>query len=284
MKQREGALEGGEEVTKGKGAIRQRRGKGLFLFWVLLFIAFLWSGGALSAETTGKTPGPSQAQVTFLQGKAEVLSKGQAAWALLTVGSVLSIEDEVRTGEKARIEIQLPDRSIIRFDQQTSFKMKTLFFDAQDGSRDVKVEIGSGKTWANVRKVFGSKKTFEVASANAVAGVRDTVWRMNVASDHSTLIRVYEGSVEVYNPFVRPDYKPEEGGFKAPREVQGPKEVPRPYEEVSNEQWEQIVLTQMMQIVIPATGKPGEPEAFSAEDDQREEWVRWNQERDKEVR
>ncbi len=51
--------------------------------------------------------------------------------------------------------------------------------------------------------------------------------------------------------------------------------------EISKEQWEQIVLTQMMQIVIPPTGKPGEPVAFSAEDDQREEWVRWNQERDK---
>jgi hypothetical protein len=219
-----------------------------------------------------------------MQGRAEVLSKGQTAWTLLTVGSVLSIDDEVRTGEKARIEIQLPDRSILRFDQQTAFKMKTIFFDAQEGSRDVKVEMGSGKTWANVRKVFGSKKTFEVASANAVAGVRDTIWRMNVGSDRSTLVRVYEGSVEVYNPFVRPDYKPEEGGFKAPQEVQGPKEVPRPYEEVSKEQWEQIVLTQMMQVVIPPTGKPGEPVAFSAEEDQREEWVRWNQERDKEIR
>jgi hypothetical protein len=190
----------------------------------------------------------------------------------------------VRTQEKARIEIQLPDRSILRFDQQTRFKMKTVLFDAQEGSRDVKVEMAAGKTWANVRKVFGSKKTFEVASANAVAGVRDTIWRMNVGSDQSTLIRVYEGSVEVYNPFVRPDYKPEEGGFKAPREVQGPKEIPRPYEEVSKEQWEQIVLTQMMQIVIPPTGRPGEPAAFSAEEDQREEWVRWNQERDKEIR
>jgi ferric-dicitrate binding protein FerR (iron transport regulator) len=284
MNQLERALEGGEEVANGKGAVRQRGGGGLFLFGVLLFIAFLWSGRALCAETPGKTAAPNQAQVTFLQGKAEVLSKGQTAWTVLTVGSVLSSDDEVRTGERARIEIRLPDRSILRFDQQTAFKMKTVFFDSQEGSREVKVEMGSGKTWANVRKVFGSKKTFEVASANAVAGVRDTVWRMNVGSDRSTLIRVYEGSVEVYNPFVRPDYKPEEGGFKAPREVQGPKEVPRPYEEVSKEQWEQIVLTQMMQIVIPPTGRPGEPVAFSAEDDQREEWVRWNQGRDQEIR
>jgi hypothetical protein len=196
---------------------------------------------------------------------------------------VLSLEDEGRTGEKSRIEIRLPDRSILRFDQRTHFKMKALFFDSQQGARDIKVEVPLGKTWANVRKAFGAKKTFEVASANAVAGVRDTVWRMNVETDQSTMIRVYEGTVEVYSPFVKPDYKPEEGGFKAPREVRGPQEIPRPYAEVTKEQWEQIVLTQMMQVTIPAVGRPGTPTSFQAEDDQREEWVRWNQGRDRQI-
>lgn len=271
-------------MANGKGAVQRLRGKGSLLFWVLMLVPFLGSGEALSAGASGKAIGPNQAQVTLLQGKAEVLRKGETAWRLLQVDNVLSSDDEVRTGEKARIEIQLPDRSILRFDQQTTFKMKTVFFDAQEGSRDVKVQMTAGKSWANVRKIFGSKKTFEIASANAVAGVRDTIWRMDAGLDKSTLIRVYEGSVEVYNPFVRPDYKPEEGGFKAPREVRGPQEVPRPYGEISKDQWEQIVLTQMMQIVVPPTGKPQEPMAFSAEDDQREEWVRWNQERDKQVK
>ncbi len=170
--------------------------------------------------------------------------------------------------------------SAIRLD----FKMKTVFFDSQEGSRDIKVEVAIGKTWANVRKVYGSKKTFEVASANAVAGVRDTIWRMNVAPDQATMIRVYEGTVEVYNPFVKPDYKPEEGGFRVPREVKGPQEVPPPYKEVSKEEWEEIVLTQMMQVVIPAVGKPEKPTSFQTEEDQREEWVRWNQRRDREIR
>jgi hypothetical protein len=107
---------------------------------------------------------------------------------------------------------------------------------------------------------------------------------MNVTPDQSTLIRVYEGTVEVYNPFVKTDTKPEEGGFKAPLEVKGPQEVPRPYAEVTKEQWEAIVLTQMMQVVVPAVGKPENPATFRAEEDQREEWVRWNQRRDREIR
>jgi hypothetical protein len=272
-------------VKIGKGGVMiWNRERGFSILCFIFIILFLGFGSAISDEPKGKGSEQDQAKVTFLQGKAEALSKGQAAWKSLRVGSLLTKEDEVRTGEKTRIEIQLPDRSILRFDQRTTFKMVTVFFNAQDGSRDVKVEMAAGKTWANVRKVFGAQKTFEVASANAVAGVRDTIWRMNVANDQSTLIRVYEGTVEVYNPFVKPDYKPEEGGFKAPREVKGPQEVAKPYTEVTKEQWEEIVLTQMMQVVVPSSGRPEAPTSFTAEEDQRDEWVRWNQRRDREVR
>jgi len=260
------------------------RGKIYFFLWIFLATIFLGTLPVKAEAPRGKGESGEQAKVTFLQGKAEVLPKGQTGWLPLKVGSLLSAEDEVRTGEKARIEILLPDRSILRFDQKTTFKIKALFFDAATSDRETKVEMPLGKTWANVRKVFGAKKTFEVASANAVAGVRDTVWRMNVELDRSTLIRVYEGTVEVYNPFVKPDYKPEEGGFRVPREVKGPQEIPRPYAEVTREQWEEIVLTQMMQVVVPAVGKPEKPSHFTAEEDQKEEWVRWNQKRDKEIK
>jgi hypothetical protein len=264
--------------------MRPGTGKGSFVAYILIFVLLFFYPGEAPGQTGNKPAVSSQAEVTFLQGKADSLPKGETAWKSLRVGNLLSQEDEVRTGEGSRIEIRLPDRSIMRFDQRSTFKMKNLLFDSQEGSREVRVEMPVGKTWANVRKAFGPKKTFEVASANAVAGVRDTVWRMNADIDQSTLIRVYEGTVEIYHPFVKSDYKPEEGGLKAPREVRGPEEVPRPYGEVTKEQWEQIVLTQMMQVVVPPAGKPGDPTPFRLEEDRVEEWVRWNQERDRQIR
>ncbi len=264
--------------------MRPGTGKSLFFCCIFIFVVLFFYSGEAPGQTGNRAAGGSQAEVIFLQGKAEVLPKGQTGWKSLNMGSLLSQEDEVQTEERSRIEIRLPDRSIMRFDQGSRFKMKNLLFDSQEGSREVKVEMSVGKTWANVRKAFGPKRTFEVASANAVAGVRDTVWRMNIETDQSTMIRVYEGTVQVYHPFVKPDYKPEEGGFKAPREVRGPQEVPRPYEEVTKDQWEQIVLTQMMQVVVPGVGKPEPPTPFHLEEDQRDEWVRWNQQRDREIR
>lgn len=259
-------------------------GKNLPLCCLLTFMIFFLQAGEGTGQTAQKPAETAQAEVSFLQGKADGLLKGETAWRSLRVGSFLSPEEEVRTGDRSRIEIRLPDRSIVRFDQRSTFKLRSIFFDVQDGSREVKVEVPVGKAWANVRKAFGPKKIFEMASANAVAGVRDTIWRMNADPDRSTLIRVYEGTVEVYSPFAKPEYKPEEGGFKAPREVQGPQEVSRPYEEITKEQWEQIVLTQMMQLLVPAVGRPERPTAFGAEEDRTEEWVRWNQQRDREIR
>ena len=264
--------------------MRPGTGKDLFFCCLLILVMSFFYAGVAPGQPAPKAAPPGQAEVTFLQGRAEASLKGDPAWKPLRVGSQLTLDEEVRTGERSRIEIRLPDRSIMRFDQRTTFRMRSLLFDSQEGSRDVKVEVPAGKTWANVRKVFGAKKTFEVASANAVAGVRDTIWRMNVETDQSTLIRVYEGTVEVYSPFVRTETKPEEGGFKAPREVRGPQEVPRPYEEVTKEQWEQIVLTQMMQLVVPAVGRPERPTSFRMEEDQTDEWVRWNQQRDRQIR
>ncbi|MGB9698502.1 MAG: FecR family protein [Thermodesulfobacteriota bacterium] len=259
--------------------------KGGIFFVIFLSVAFNFlNAQALAQSPISKEERGNAAKITFLQGKAEVLSAQETSWKLLQIGSFLYPEDEIKTHAKSRLEIQFPDRSIMRFDEHTTFKLKRVLFAAPTNSRDIKVEIVLGKSWANVRKIFSSKKTFEVASANAVAGVRDTIWRMNIGADKTTLIRVYEGAVQVYNPFVRPEYKLAKEGFKSPQEVSGPQEVPPPYHEISREEWEEIVLQQMMQVVIPAVGKPSQPSRFNIDEDLKEEWVRWNKKRDRELR
>lgn len=261
----------------------QRKGGFFFLIFITTLFNFL-NANALGESPISNEEKANVATVTFLQGRAEVLAPQEASWKPLHIGSYLYPEDEIKTQAKSRIEIQFPDRSLLRFDEKTNFKLKKVLFDVPTNSREIKVEMVLGKSWANVRKIFGSKKTFEVVSANAVAGVRDTIWRMNVDKNKSTLIRVYEGVVQVYNPFVKPEYKLEKEGFKAPSEVAGPQEIPPPYHEISLEEWEEIVLQQMMQVIIPPKGKPSKPNRFNMEEDLKEEWVRWNQKRDKELR
>jgi hypothetical protein len=63
--------------------------------------------------------------------------------------------------------------------------------------------------------------------------------------------------------------------------VSGPHEVPPPYHEVTREEWTAIVQA-MQQISISPQGVPSKPESFDPKAD-TDDWVRWNQERDKQV-
>jgi hypothetical protein len=143
----------------------------------------------------------------------------------------------------------------------------------------VKVDLSAGKLWANVKKLTTSDSSVEVKTSNAVAGVRGTVYRVNVEADKSALVKVYDGEVYVANP-PRDASKPADKALQ-PHEVSGPHEVPPPYHEVSMEEWTAIVKA-MQQITISPEGKPSKPQDFDPRAD-LDDWVRWNQERDKET-
>ena len=157
--------------------------------------------------------------------------------------------------------------------------MSELSFNRQTDSKNVKVDLSLGKLWANVKRLVTSDSSVEVRTTNAVAGVRGTVYRVNVEEDKSAIIKVYDGTVYVANP-PRDASKPIDK-VTAPHEVSGPEEVPPPYREVSMEEWNAIVKA-MQQISISPQGVPSKPEDFDPKADS-DDWVKWNQERDKQI-
>jgi hypothetical protein len=172
------------------------------------------------------------------------------------------------------MELLLPDNSIVRFADNTSFKILQADAGAA-GKRDVKIFVTIGKIWSNVRKSLGGKGGFEVSCENAVAGVRGTVYRMNVEDDKSALVKVYDGEVSVAAATAQKDEKAPLAG--PPRPVAGPTTVAGP-KPVSMEEWVYIVKS-MQQIRIKSDGKAEEPRDFTEAED-RDEWVDWNKARD----
>jgi hypothetical protein len=158
--------------------------------------------------------------------------------------------------------------------------MNEVLYSGKTDHKRVKVDLGIGKLWANVRKLMTMDSSVEVRTTNAVAGVRGTVYRVNVDEDKSAMIKVYDGSVYVANlPKDAAAQASEPAG--TPYEVAGPQEVPQPYREVTMEEWTAIVQA-MQQISISAQGTPSEPEPFDPKAE-ADDWVRWNQERDKQL-
>lgn len=238
------------------------------------FLLWLCAGDAAAKRPVTVDIQGDEARVSLLEGTAEVAKSGQTDWKALHEGDVLDKGDQVKTGPGARMEILLKDGTVLRFADKTHLKLAALQIQPDAGTRDVRVDVVLGRTWANVSKTLGVQSGFEIACENAVAGARGTVYRMNVNEDKSALVRVYDGSVAVSKP-PQPVVVPSAVG--PPTKVGGPQPVPGPVK-VTMEEWVYIVKS-MQQIHIGADGKAEEPRSFTVEED-RSDWVDWNKKRD----
>jgi hypothetical protein len=223
---------------------------------------------AVSIEIEG-----GKAEVTLLEGKAFLEKKDAAKVQAICKGDYLVSGDRISTDKESRIELKLPDESFVRFDEETTFELASVDFDEKTNNRNINVNMTLGKTWANVSKFLGEKGRFAVSTRTAVAGVRGTVYRMNVNKDKSVVVKVYWGEIDVSKPS-KVSYAEPPKKVMEPSTVAGPHPLPGP-RPVSMEEWTYIVKA-LQQIVIMPDGTALKPEGFDLAKDDLIEWVRWN--------
>lgn len=249
--------------------------KKTLLLLVFCFFASLSPAEAKRASTLDI--GKGSATVSYLKGSAEILEPGKEPWTPLKLQDVLEEGDQVRTKEGAQMELVLTDNSRLRFAGNSEFRVIRMEAGSPSTIRDVNVHVQLGKAWANVTKTLGTKGNFAISCDQAVAGVRGTVYRMNIETDRSALVRVYDGTVQVTGGG-KDKETPKPGG--PPTRVSGPKPIPGPHK-VTMEEWTVIIKT-MQQVKIGANGVPGKPRDFTEEED-RDAWVEWNRARDRDI-
>jgi hypothetical protein len=248
-------------------------------FALALFLALSPNSANARSEAVSIDLKGGKARVTFLDGTASVVKKGVVKAQPLAKDDMLSGGDRVTTGKKSRIELQMPDGSFLRFDEETTFALQSVTFEKQQKRRKITISMILGKTWAKVSRLLGIKGRFEIATRTAVAGVRGTVYRVNVDRDNSVTVKVYWGEV-VVNSARRTAAGERPAPITQPTKVEGPKPISGPHP-VTMEEWTYIVKA-LHQINIRPDGTVTKPFRFSIEDDLNE-WVVWNQQRDKEL-
>lgn len=240
------------------------------------FCLMLLATAVAAPRTQTVQMGKGEARISTLDGAAHVLVAGKGAPHALKSGDRLHGADEVTIGAKSRLEVVMPDGSQVRFADNTRFRLLQLEAGDQVHPRSIKVNMVVGRAWANVSRAVGSKGRFELQYENAVAGVRGTVYRMNVNEDKSAVVKVYDGNVHVTGGVPDPPKAPVAVG--PPKKIAGPVPVAGP-RKVSMEEWVYIVKS-MQQIQIRPDGSADKPKAFTATED-RDPWVDWNKARDR---
>jgi len=113
--------------------------------YALVFFLLLFCVQNVSArKPVTVTVKKGDARVTFIDGSAEIMIAGTSAWEALKVGHYLADGDQIKTGPASKIELVLPDDSILRFADNTRFRIKKLDVCPGEQKRNVKIDVVLG--------------------------------------------------------------------------------------------------------------------------------------------
>ncbi|MBN2364766.1 MAG: FecR domain-containing protein [Calditrichaeota bacterium] len=243
--------------------------KGIPLLGIFFILVAFTSA---SREPVGK--------ITFPLNRVFVIPEGTSDLKMAYFNMDVFSGDKIETKRESRCEITLTNGDVVRIDENSLYTLE----DIEVTQETVKASsfLSVGKLWATIRKIFTEDDYVAVKSPTAVIAVRGTIYRVDVAEDSMTTLRVYDGEVEVKPAAAGigklQQSKPERTGpIGPPRDVPGPRDVAGP-RDVSEAQWIEIVKAQQ-QIRISSDGK-FEKSDFDLIDDAKSDWVQWNKQRD----
>ena len=155
----------------------------------LIICLFLLSASSMQRKNT--------AQIKFLIGEAEILSKGQTEWRAAKFNMEIKSGDRIKTLLNARVEINMPDGTVIKVNENSIFDIKEIKTVEQDKEDKMSFTLWAGNIWAKFKKVVNTRQVRTIDSPSAVVAIRGTILDVNVDNNQSTKVRVFEGSVSV---------------------------------------------------------------------------------------
>jgi hypothetical protein len=234
-------------------------------------------GGLATGRVLFGESRPVAGKVSYMDGDVFRADKEEGPFRKLKLDGDLFEGDFLKTEESGRLEARLSDRSILRLAPGSRMRLEQARFSKSDeGEKKFTAKLMAGRLWAKVTSLFGDSK-FEVATPNAVAGVRGTVFAVDRGADKSTTVKVFSGKVVVSNKpvFYQEGTKKFDGSQKPGerKQVAGPQEV-------SKKQWEESIAGALQQIRVAENGQLGSTEQIAQADSAKDEWIAWNQQRD----
>ena len=239
----------------------------------------LWGLAGWMAMAVKPPPSVAQetkARLTLSVGQVTVKGAGQASHAPTVLGQAFNPGDVILTGAESRAEITLPEgQGVIRMADQSL--LTWVRSEGGDSARKTEAHLQVGKVWINfkalknIKRLQERRREFQVSSPMAISGVRGTIYRMDVAPDSASLVRVYEGQVQIgWVP--QQAFIPGQTLLQAPTEVAGPREI-------AVTEWIELIRAGQQALLTPDRKVAVSP--FDTAKDAQEEWVKWNRARDK---
>jgi hypothetical protein len=205
---------------------------------------------------------PQQVRLTYLQGTAYQIRSAQERLALkpnMTFGS----GDVIQTSKGCRLELALPDSSLLRFNEDSEFMFKDIYFSASLNQRRVTVLIVKGMLWASIKKSSNKRSRFEIAFQCLQTIVQEATFKMSLSAENLIIAKLYRGEAVVKYP--------------ATQSAPALSELCPGGSMTKHRAWSHLLLP-MHQVILFPEGQITKPFRFAAKTD-FDSWVLWNRKR-----
>lgn len=134
-----------------------------------------------------------------VEGRVDLLKRGQLPASAVKAGDLLEVEDVVRTKSQSRALIQFVDDTTLVIAPESRVAVSEYVFDAGKSHRRAVVRVLQGLVRAVVPRLFdGDRPNFLMETHTAVMGVRGTEWYAHLLP-HATDVYTVAGSLVVRN-------------------------------------------------------------------------------------
>ena len=240
---------------------------GLILIFQVCFILPDPVGRAAAAEKPALSEQPGgHAIVTLLEGGVSLLDENGKPVQPVSPGHRCRPGDRIRTGNKARLSLKLQDGTVVRFSEFTTFQLASLSATETPKQRNIQIRLLSGDAWVNNAMPYTGKGTVRIFVSQAVIKTTQSICRLTAFSDHSSIVKVYRGRIEV-------------GRVEPP--TPNPKSAGSGGAKREKTAWNHLLKT-MYQLHIRSDGTATNPFRFMIKTDENI-WVLWNQEQDAKI-
>jgi hypothetical protein len=137
------------------------------------------------------------AGVSAVQGQVSVKLHDAADFAPLGTRQRVGSGDTIRTGPGSSVDLNWVDGTRIRLASDTTMTVRSCQINQSSGTETSLFDLSIGKIWVRVLKLLSQKSKFEVHTPTATAGVRGTIFSVQVDGSGKTSVSVDEGAVAV---------------------------------------------------------------------------------------
>ncbi len=205
--------------------------------------------------------------VTLLEGSVTLLDEKGKPVQQISPGYRCRSGDQIRTGNRARLSLKLQDGSVVRFSEFTTFQLASLSATETPKQRNIQIRLMSGDAWVNNAMPYTGKGTVRIFVSQAVIKTTQSICRITAFSDHLSIVKVYQGRIEV--------------GHVEPPVPTNPKSAGSGRAKRKEIAWNHLLKT-MYQLHIRSDGSATHPFRFMVKADESR-WVLWNQEQDAKI-